>query len=207
MANENVPGYPARAPRAPNAGPRGATAETHTRASHRELYSDRTHTARAAAPRTHGRSDSQPTATPRTLGYVTQATRHAQGWHVHTRETESLSTHTRPRCYDSTSVQDHDITVTRRVCPGSTSRSTEGRLTFSTAPHFRARACEALWPPSRAARPCRSCGRRWTPTAPPCRLPAPMWDMEAPPSKVRPELPQAGLISTRGCPGGGSEDR
>ena len=202
MANENVPGYPARAPRAPNAGPRGATAETHTRASQNCTQTEHTRRARPRPARTADRIRSR---RRRPARYVTRATRHAQGWHVHTRETESLSTHTRPRCYDSTSV--HDITVTRRVCPGSTSRSTEGRLTFSTAPHFRARACEALWPPSRAARPCRSCGRRWTPTAPPCRLPAPMWDMEAPPSKVRPELPQAGLISTRGCPGGGSEDR
>ena len=187
MANENVPGYPARAPRAPNAGPRGATAETHTRASHRELYSDRTHTA-CARPRPARTADRIRSRRRRPARYVTRATRHAQGWHVHTRETESLSTHTRPKRCDSTSLFTTSQLRGGCVHIKYTSRSTEGRLTFSTAPHFRARACEALWPPSRAARPCRSCGRRWTPTAPPCRLPAPMWDMEAPPSKVRPEL-------------------
>ena len=81
-----------RARRARRMPGREARQPRHTHARHRTVLRQNTHTARAAAPRTHGRSDSQPTATPRTLRHARHAPR-ARVARAHTRDGVTLGTH------------------------------------------------------------------------------------------------------------------
>ena len=94
MANENVPGYPARAPRAPNAGPRGATAETHTRARHRTVLRQNTHGARGRAPHARQIGFAADGDAPHATSRAPRATRKG-GTCTHARR--SHSRHTRDR--------------------------------------------------------------------------------------------------------------
>ena len=100
MANENVPGYPARAPRAPNAGPRGATAETHTRASQNCTQTEHTRRARGRAPHARQIGFAADGDAPHATSRAPRATRkggtctHARRSHSrHTRDRDATTAH------------------------------------------------------------------------------------------------------------------